>query len=483
MGTVASPSRGSSQLLTPGAECHEGIDWTDMSNCQRDHLFISYAWEDGEFAEWLTLKLTALGYKVWCDRFKLLGGESYPQDIDLAIKEQAFRVLGLLSKHSLNKANPLKERTLALNLGRERREAFLIPLNVDGLGPTELPWMLSDLSYISFHPSWATGLAQLLRKLNSIDAPRPLPNGNAIASQYLAERTSVCQKPERLWTNLLEIQDLPPTVLRITLAKPAPADVLSTWPHYRENDLVLWALEGPIDNTALDIDDVDAIAWIASWANNGPQPLDVVTALLREHLRRHCLDNGMKESADRKYLYFPPGLFSTNRLSYIGYDGQRTWVSAVGERSIRKSATELDRFRYHLAVAFGPALRRFGVPVVQVRTRVYLTDTAGIALRGRKVNLRRKRLCRDWWNHEWLGRLLGIAGWLADGTERITLTRTSSPSIVLASRPICLGAAVGIDESTLVPAPSVEDTDLDDDSLLPETYVDGADEEEEDIDG
>src|SRR5713226_3217000 len=97
----------------------------------RAHLFISYAREDWPFVEWLALRLTAEGYKVWCDRFKLLGGESYPRDIDRAIKERTFRLLALLSRSSLNKPNPLKERTLALNLARERREDFLIPLNVD----------------------------------------------------------------------------------------------------------------------------------------------------------------------------------------------------------------------------------------------------------------------------------------------------------------------------------------------------------------
>ncbi|MGD0856653.1 MAG: toll/interleukin-1 receptor domain-containing protein, partial [Dehalococcoidia bacterium] len=71
-----------------------------------DHLFISYATEDGELAEWLTLRLTAAGYKVWCDRVKLLGGESYPRDIDKAIKTQTFRMLALISKSSLTKENP-----------------------------------------------------------------------------------------------------------------------------------------------------------------------------------------------------------------------------------------------------------------------------------------------------------------------------------------------------------------------------------------
>ena len=61
----------------------------------RDHLFISYATEDFALAEWLALRLTIEGYKVWCDRFELLGGESYPKDIDKAMKEKTFRVLAL----------------------------------------------------------------------------------------------------------------------------------------------------------------------------------------------------------------------------------------------------------------------------------------------------------------------------------------------------------------------------------------------------
>ena len=42
---------------------------------ERDHIFISYAWEDAALAEWLARKLMALGYAVWIDRFKLLGGD------------------------------------------------------------------------------------------------------------------------------------------------------------------------------------------------------------------------------------------------------------------------------------------------------------------------------------------------------------------------------------------------------------------------
>lgn len=94
---------------------------------ERDHLFISYATEDAALAEWLTLKLTAGGYRVWCDRVKLLGGESYPRNIDAAIEKRTFRMLALISRSSKSKDNPVKERTKALALGRQRKEDFLIP--------------------------------------------------------------------------------------------------------------------------------------------------------------------------------------------------------------------------------------------------------------------------------------------------------------------------------------------------------------------
>src|SRR5438093_12436896 len=132
---------------------------------RRDHLFVNYASEDGTFAEWLTLKLAGEGYSVWCDRVKLLGGESYPADIDVALRERTFLMLSVLSHHSVAKPQPLKERTLALNLARERHEELIIPLNLDGLRASELPWDLSDLTYISFHASWAQGLAKVLKKL------------------------------------------------------------------------------------------------------------------------------------------------------------------------------------------------------------------------------------------------------------------------------------------------------------------------------
>jgi len=172
----------------------------------RDHLFISYATEDWPFVEWLTLRLTAEGFKVWCDRLKLLGGESYPRDIDEAIKNRTFRFLAVLSHSSIKKTNPLKERTLALNLSRERKENFVIPINLDGISPTDLDWTVSDLTFIPFHLSWAEGLAQLLKLLEASEAPKGFAEGRSAATAWFEAQGLVLPKRERLWAKLVGIR-------------------------------------------------------------------------------------------------------------------------------------------------------------------------------------------------------------------------------------------------------------------------------------
>lgn len=434
-----------------------------MTESSRDHLFISYASEDGVLAEWLTLKLTAAGYTVWCDRFKLLGGESYPLDIDRAIREQTFRFVALLSRHSINKPNPLKERTLALNLGRLRQEDFLIPLNVDGLAADELPWMLSDLSYIPFEPSWAQGLTKLVEKLQSIEAPTPLADGRKVVAEWFRSREDVAHQPERIWTNLVEFKHVPPTLLRITLGKEPAPEVVAHWPHYRQNESVIWAFEGPNSSSPLDIIGIEDVDWSNPDAFSGIRLHDLVTHLLRRHIHFHCARKGMAITEAGEHLYFPKGLLPEDRLNFTEYSGHPTWLLAVGERTFRHRNGTREKYRYYLSPTFRPNLWKYECPVVQVHIRVHLTDLSGTSLESLTALRRRKRICRNWWNHQWLMRVLGVVSWLADGQESINLARSATRAIELAGVPRQLLAPVGIDERMFEPIELDELAELDGD--------------------
>ncbi len=408
-----------------------------------DHLFISYATEDAELAEWLTLRLTTEGYKVWCDRVKLLGGESYPRDIDKAIKTQAFRMLALISKHSLTKENPLKERTLGHSISHQRKIDFIIPILVDDIRPDELDWMDSDLTYIPFKESWAKGLLQLIKKLQSIDTPSPLPNGSKTVGDWVARQSSLTNNQERLWTNLFEIKSMPDFIYKIT----TPMDFKVTdpgWIFHAQSEHVLWSFEVPAPK-------LDYIA--VKWNNThripyGVPPLDIATILIKEHARRQCLQRKAQETPDGD-IYLSKLTAPDGWLRFTDYRGKQSRVLATGERTVTSTGGTRIHYRYHLEPVFRPQLRKYGIPVLELQVRLHLTDMGNTPLPSGIMNRRRKRIARSWWNYQWLSRVFAVATWAFDGQLVFDLAAGRSYELNVAGAPLSVTAPIGIDEDSL----------------------------------
>lgn len=385
-----------------------------------EHLFISYATEDAPLADWLTRKLTASGYKVWCDRFQLLGGERFPRDIDRAIKNDTFRLLALISKASLEKDNPTKERTLALNIGKERKIDFLIPLKIEPLSATDLNWMISDITYIPFDQGWAPGLAQLFKKLDSIKAPKPLSDGSKVAADSVLQEELITTNTERLHTNAIEVLQIPDAIHRFDVRRRvSPADkdaILSTWPAYFIDDstyLSFWS-PPPDLQAKLNIRKAGGKLWRDATDIDGVFALNVVSNLLKQCIRIVCLQKGLKLQAESGLLYFPNGLIKNNRLKFTSYDVDKTYVLTVGQR--KKAGS---KYRYHLAPTFDVRRNFLGNFSILLKIRLLITDTAGQSLPPRQALSRRKHLCKNWWNDHWFKRAIAIMSYLADGQEII----------------------------------------------------------------
>lgn len=159
----------------------------------RDHLFVSFAPEDWALAEWLTLRLTREAYRTWCRRFPILGGESYPRQIEEAIASRACRVLVLVSPAALSNPNTMRDTTLARALDRQRGESVLIPLLVDAVEPAAFDGVFGTTPAISFCDRWETGLTALLAMLIDAGVPRPVSDPERVADearQFLASRRS-----------------------------------------------------------------------------------------------------------------------------------------------------------------------------------------------------------------------------------------------------------------------------------------------------
>lgn len=414
-----------------------------------DHLFISYATEDFALAEWLTLKLTSAGYKVWCDRFQLLGGERFPRDIDRAIKNETFRLLALISKASLEKENPTKERTLALSIARERKIDFLIPIKVEHLSAIELNWMLSDITYIPFDNGWNLGHAQLLKKLDSINAPKLLIDGPNIAARSVLQEDVTTTNTERLHSNVIEVLEIPDVIHRFDVRRrvsPVDEDVInSTWPAYVIDDSTYLSFcSPPLDLQAkLNIIKAGGALWHDADKIDGVSGLNIVSNLLSKSIKIKCLQKGLKSQTDARLLYFPNGLIESNRIKFTSSEGNKTHVLTVGQRT--KAGL---KYRYHLAPTFEVRRNMIAKFSLLLRIRIMITDTEGELLPSRQTLSRRKHLCKNWWNDQWLKRAVAIMHYLADGQEVLQVGKDDE-RIVFSATFVNYQVRFGIDESLL----------------------------------
>lgn len=424
----------------------------------RDHLFVSYATEDWPFAEWLTRQLTARGYRVWCDRFKLLGGESYPKDIDLALKTGAFRVLGVLSHSSINKPNPVKERTMALNLAKSLKiDDFLIPINLDGLKPTDLDWMTADITFVPFYDSWADGLRQLLKKLDSLNAPRSLDQGQQIAISTFLPGPILSSSPEYLCSNLLPILRSPRTIKKVSLVSPITKNervmASKTWPHWFVSEQVFLAFQKP-PSQALGGERIRTTEefTLADQQTVCEVPTgNLISSLLDKSIKIRCLQKGLRPTRDYITYYFPAGLIPGNKATFQSYKGKSVWVQTVGQRSYWRGGI-MQKYNYHLAVKFRVRRDIQNTFYIQMVPTVYFSDLAGNDLPDRTSAAKRKQISRTWRNHQWHMRFLALTNFLSDGSGEIVIGDNLEDSVRIATQSVRLLSPTSIDELALADA-------------------------------
>ena len=428
-------------------------DQTDESTKQ-DYLLISAVDEDRMFAEWLTRKLTAEGYRVWYERFKLLGGETYPDDVDDAIKNQTFRFIALYSQTSLGDPEGTRQRLLALNIGSDRDQDFLIPLNLDGVDQTRLDQVTKTLNFIPFHYNWAEGLKQLLKKLESINCPRTLPNGKRIAAETFLGNDVRSDKKETLFSNCFRIQQIPKVIYRFITAKEISKERLDKlrfeWSYREVDSYTFLSFHKPpaSDSKEYGLVEKGGALWVDPKVKeiHGIWIPNLVSELIQKALIVKCCQKGLQYCPTTKLLYFPSNLVSNNRLNFTRPDSDsKTYTAASGKRK-HQSGSE---YLYFLAPVFSVRQDLFDDFTVLVRIRYRLSDTTGKPLKGhRTIVSRRKHLCKNWWNRDWLNRTLAVSEFLAD-ENKITIGESEETQIIIDATPLCMNVPVGINEEVL----------------------------------
>ena len=296
-------------------------------SCNKKNIFISYAWEDVIFAEWLAKMLTREGYFVWIDRYKMLGGEPFPEDITGAINQNTFRFLALMSKSSVKKDTPRKERTLA---DKARKQSgikdFIIPLLVDDFSTDDLDLLTTDLTTISFNHSWYTGLKQLVKKLDSINAPKNHSSGLVRLRNLFLKKPDVVGKKENLISNMLFIEEVPKSLLIYKEIKKEPECSRFDWVYYKNGDNY-WSFTVPPEELAINLKFCGKVSWQKNDTHLGIITKNIARSLIRKQLTFYCIGRGLERDKESKRIYFPNNYFNNNRLKYDNIKGEKTGSS------------------------------------------------------------------------------------------------------------------------------------------------------------
>lgn len=465
------------QIFTPSffPPIFAGID----PNVQ-DFIFVDYVDSDEVLALWLSRKLLAAGYRVWCRKLSLLAGERAHEVMEGIIRNHSCCFISILSAAAIGDPDAQTRRSIAAGMSKERGPTFLIPVAAQPFDRSKLDYKVKDLSIVSFDASWALGIGQLLKTLEAAHCPRPLANGATIATRTVLLSGVTLSKPESLYSNCFPIVRVPDVIHKFKSDKAIDYAIrrklASEWSFRATEDNRQVSFQDPPSQVAKEygITKTGGSLWRSLPDVQGINSQFLAMELIKKSLIVKCAQRGLVRQGDESLLGFPSGLLSKDRLTFIKPDGSSTFIFVVGERSVRRRQGPVT-YRYHLAPVFG-VRRDLGEQfTVLLRVRVNITDAHGSALPARTMASRRRTLFKAWYNYEWFMRTIAITQFLAEGADNIAIGDEPNEQILIRTSPLSWECPVSIDESALEP--------IDEDVPLPGQYDDDGEDDDSEEEG
>lgn len=415
------------------------------TNSPRDLVFISHANpEDNDFTLWLASQLAAAGYNVWSDLTKLVGGEDFMESIETRLREEAAKVVVVISKAAqTKKGNFLDEVNLAVSLERTRGEAsFVIPVRVDDLPFHEVRANLARKNIIDFGHNWADGLAALFRVLQR--------DGVAHASRMRADEilkwskaryednVKVANVPETMISNWLPVQELPPHIDLLDANVPqGDIDLAAArrgHPRFRYLRMVGEFSAG--NNSPSDDGSPFTVRYripTPSFLAGRPEQMpglhareahNYVVSLMRQAWDDTAKSRGLKpyETASRALIwYVPKGLLESDRVAFVDYYGKQRRKSLVGW-------SERKQVHWNFGINAKPVLG--DSPRYVLRPHVIFSTDGAVPLDNTdRMHALRRSFCRSWWNDRWRDLTIAFVSWLSAGEQRIEFPAGAGTSL------------------------------------------------------
>lgn len=407
----------------------------------RNKIFISHATsDDNDFTRWLSLKLIALGYEVWCDLLYLDKGTDFWDTIETEIRDNACKFLIVQSVMSNKRDGVLKELAVATKVKKQLNdETFIIPLAIDSnLSPDDINIELVRLNSIDFKSSWAKGLQDLLEALEKQNVPKKDPDSNKsnlLYQQIFLQGKTAIDKDEIYDSNWFPIISFPKELRfhKFEWRLPKGFDTRElTFPAIPyKNYLCTFAWEYdfmeqlPKTETydgrktiKIPVDDIFSKAYDSDFITNSECQRLIV------QLVNKAFDNRMQDKKLRKYQM-------TNKYGY--------WIE--------KGTLEKDKFNKTMLVGkmldknwhFGISAvgKLYPYKVMMFSSHIFFTSDGKTIIESKdKQHKARRKQGAKWWNNDWRTKLLAFVKYISDDEESFFLEVGSEEKIQVSNKPM-----------------------------------------------
>ena len=407
----------------------------------RTKIFISHATpDDNDFTKWLSLKLIALGYEVWCDLFFLEKGTDFWNSIETEIRDNTCKFLIVQTVTSNKRDGVLKELAVATKVKKQLQdETFIIPLAIDkNLSYDAINIELVRLNSIDFKTSWAKGLQDLIGALEKQNIPKntPDPNkSNLLYQQIFLQGKLVIEKNEIYDSNWFPIISFPEELRfhKYEWRLPKDFDVRTlTFPAVRYKDyLCTFAWEYDFmhhlpKTEAYDSNNSEkiSVADIFSESYNSKFISNSECQRLIVQLINKGFELRMKEKKVREYQM-------SNKLAY--------WIE---KGTLEKDKLDkillvgkLKEKNWHFGVSAAGKL--YPYHILMISSHIFFTND-GKTLIDSKIqqHAARRRQGGKWWNNDWRTKLLAFVKYLSDDENSFYLEMGSEEKIQISNQPL-----------------------------------------------
>jgi hypothetical protein len=396
----------------------------------RDLLVIDNVVNDNTLATWLARRLQIEGYQVWSRITAPIAGSSVNDTIEKLVKSKAFRLLQIMSPHSVSDTEFNARRSFAFGVG----DGLVLPLTVAGFDKSFLDSKSSKLEGVSFDDSWADGLTRVLKALADSGCPGFRDATTRLPRNFGVMPDLIKDEPERVISSQFAVIKIPGSINRYICDNEIREEDLAKaslqWAFRKVDQRRFLSFFAPPSDirTKFGLKDKGGAAWdLMSEIDKIPVKM-LVPELIRKSLIVHSIDKGLQYCREFEGLYFPENLIPSDRLSFTQPDGKKNFVAPVGQRKFWRPVNS-SIYKYALSPLFSVVdgyERRYRV---QLKTRIRFTDQDDKLLPSKIAFSRRKHLCKSWWNHEWLYRMLAMIQFLSD-QGNITIGPTGCELII-----------------------------------------------------